>query len=318
LRASIDVATDPVARMEHASLDAMPEAGVPRIVRYSRAGISLSGYPALVAEAAGTRVALRVLDVESAALRTQAGGVSVLIAREIREAVEHHVAYHPLAEELCALLARAGIEDAVAFVARSVARIAVGDSMTAPREPAALLAIARSAERTLAESVAFVVRTMHAMLVATEEILARTRGIKPNAQGGPKEQILARLAEVLARETGAASIADPIATLSQGLEAIATADRDELAQRARLIAMLVARLERLREIGPVRDRAIEDELAPWRVRVEAALRSRTRSLVELTALSRMFEEIEISRFAPKMPRNFPASEKRLAALLGDE
>jgi ATP-dependent helicase HrpA len=318
LRASIDVATDPVARMEHASLDAMPEAGVPRIVRYSRAGISLSGYPALVAEAAGTRVALRVLDVESAALRTQAGGVSVLIAREIREAVEHHVAYHPLAEELCALLARAGIEDAVAFVARSVARIAVGDSMTAPREPAALLAIARSAERTLAESVAFVVRTMHAMLVATEEILARTRGIRPNAQGGPKEQILARLAEVLARETGAASIADPIATLSQGLEAIATADRDELAQRARLIAMLVARLERLREIGPARDRAIEDELAPWRVRVEAALRSRTRSLVELTALSRMFEEIEISRFAPKMPRNFPASEKRLAALLGDE
>jgi hypothetical protein len=159
---------------------------------------------------------------------------------------------------------------------------------------------------------------MHAMLVATEEILVRTRGIRPNAQGGPKEQILARLAEVLARETGAAPISDPLATLSQGLEAIATADRDELAQRARLIAMLVARLERLREIGPVRDRAIEDELAPWRVRVEAALRSRTRSLVELTALSRMFEEIEISRFAPKMPRNFPASEKRLAALLGDE
>ena len=134
---------------------------------------------------------------------------------------------------------------------------------------------------------------MHAMLVATEEILARTRGIRPNAQGGPKEQILARLAEVLARETGAAPISDPLATLSQGLEAIATADRDELAQRARLIAMLVARLERLREIGPARDRAIDDEVAPLAARVREALAARSRTHGEKLAIRRMWEEIEL-------------------------
>jgi hypothetical protein len=32
----------------------------------------------------------------------------------------------------------------------------------------------------------------------------------------------------------------------------------------------------------------------------------------------MFEEIEISRFAPNMPRAFPASERRLEAMLGEE
>ncbi len=318
LRASVDVDTDPVARIEQQRVDVMPEQGVPKLIRYSRAGISLSGYPALVVEAAGTRVALHVLDVESAAFRKHAGGVAALIARDLREAVEHHVAYHPLAEELCALLARAGIEDAVAFVARSVARLAVGDAMLAPREPDEMLAVARRAERGLAESVSFVVRTMHAMLVTTEEILARTRGVTPHALGGPKERVLARLADVLARDSGAAPLSDALASLSLGLEAIATADRDELSQRARLVSMLMERLERLREIGPARDRAIDDELDPWRVRVASALRSPKRPLTELVSIARMFEEIEISRFAPKMPRNFPASEKRLASLLGED
>jgi hypothetical protein len=80
--------------------------------------------------------------------------------------------------------------------------------------------------------------------------------------------------------------------------------------------MLMARLERLREIGASRDRAIDDELAPLRVRVLAALRERSRPLASIDAIRGMWEEIEISRFAPKLPRAFPASERRLEDLLG--
>jgi ATP-dependent helicase HrpA len=319
LRSSIDAASDPVARIERDSIDALPDEGLPREIRYMRAGIALAGFPALVAEADGTRVALRVLDVESDALRTHATGVAALAAREIREAVAHHFAYHPLAEELCALLPRTGVDDAVNLVARCVARHAVGDAAGAPRDAARFLATVRASERGLAESVGFVVRSLHAILVAAEEILARTNGIAPDPHGEPKARVLARLAEVLRAEDADAAGAG-LAGLSglSGLSGLVGADRDELAQRARIVAMLLERLERLREIGPARDRAIDDELEPWRTRVGAALRSRARGLAERTSIRRMFEEIEISRFAPKMPRQFSASEKRLAAMLGDE
>jgi hypothetical protein len=80
--------------------------------------------------------------------------------------------------------------------------------------------------------------------------------------------------------------------------------------------MLMARLERLREIGASRDRAIDDELAPLRARVITALRERSRPLASINAIRSMWEEIEISRFAPKLPRAFPASERRLEELLG--
>ncbi|MCE2883582.1 MAG: ATP-dependent RNA helicase HrpA [Planctomycetaceae bacterium] len=327
LRASIDGATDPVARLERASVDAMPDEGVPASIRYARSGIALMGYPALVVEDGGRRVALRVLDVESAALRAHAAGVATLVAREIAEAVAHHFAYHPLAEELCSLLARAEVDDAPGFVGRCVARHAVGDATVAAREPAGLLSAVRAAERGLADAVAFAMRKIHGALVAVEEILARTRGVVADPNGEPKARILARLAGVLSGTVPIASGGhdpgasrdgrDPLPPLLR-LEAIACADRDEFAQRARLVAMLLERLERLREIGPARDRAIDDELAPWRARAVAALRSRTRPLAELVSIERLLDEIEISRFAPKMPRTFPASEKRLAALLGDE
>jgi hypothetical protein len=201
----------------------------------------------------------------------------------------------------------------VNLVARCVARHAVGDAAGAPRDAARFLATVRASERGLAESVGFVVRSLHAILVAAEEILARTNGIAPDPHGEPKARVLARLAEVLRAED-----ADAAGAGLSGLSGLVGADRDELAQRARIVAMLLERLERLREIGPARDRAIDDELEPWRTRVGAALRSRARGLAERTSIRRMFEEIEISRFAPKMPRQFSASEKRLAAMLGDE
>ncbi|MFM7259155.1 MAG: DUF3418 domain-containing protein, partial [bacterium] len=250
--------------------------------------------------------------------------VATLVARDIADAVAHHFAYHPLAEELCASAARAGVDDAPHFVARCVARHAVGDASVAARDPAAVLASTRSAERGLADAVAFAMRTIHAMLVAVEEILARTRGVFADPNGEPKARVLARLAAVLSEIVPAiaAERGDNRAKEARGLEdrleALACADRDEFAQRARLVAMLLERLERLREIGPARDRAIDDELAPWRARAAAVLRSRTRPLSELVSIERLLDEIEISRFAPKMPRAFPASEKRLAALLGDE
>jgi hypothetical protein len=47
----------------------------------------------------------------------------------------------------------------------------------------------------------------------------------------------------------------------------------------------------------------------------SALRERSRPLASIDAIRVMWEEIEISRFAPKLPRAFPASERRLEELL---
>ena len=299
LRASIDRTTDPVARLEREHVERMPDEPIPAEISYRRAGISLVGFPALVRADAG--VALRVLDRQGRALEEHKAAVAGFAAREIREAVEHHVAYDPLCQELHALVGLRGVDDVVDLVARSVAAQAVAEAVDVPRDGAALLAVARSVGRDLHDRVARSMRTLHATLVAAEEIGMRTRGVTPDPNGEPRARVAARLSELV----------------GDRLEPLARADRDGATRLLRLTQMLVARLERLREIGPARDRAIDDELAPTRVRVAEALASPARDPRELRAIRDMFEEIEISRFAPNMPRAFPASERRLEALLGE-
>jgi hypothetical protein len=75
------------------------------------------------------------------------------------------------------------------------------------------------------------------------------------------------------------------------------------------------RLERSYAAGESRDREIDDELSALRVRVQAARAERGRSPQSLDAIRAMFEELEIGRFAPKIPRRFAASERRLLEML---
>ena len=298
LRASIDRSRDPVAMLERDEMQSMPDDALAMRLAYTRAGIALVGYPALVRE--GARVALRVLESAVRAEEEHRAAVAGFVAAEIREAIEHHVAYDPLCQELHALLGLRGVEDTVGFVARSVAAQAVSENEAPPRDGAAMLAAARGAERALHDRVGRAVRTLHALLVAAEEVGERVRGVKPDADGEPKARIAARIEEIL----------------GASLEPIARADHEELSQRLRLVQMLLARLERVREIGAARDRANDDELAPLRLRVAEACATRGKSRAEILALRRMFEEIEISRCAPKLPRAFPASERRLETMLG--
>jgi hypothetical protein len=228
-----------------------------------------------------------------------AAAVAGFVAAELREAVEHHVAYDPLCQELHALLGLRGVDDSVGFVARSVAAQAVAEAGELPRDSAGAIAAVRRAERDLHDRVARSMRLLHAVLVSAEEVGERVRGTKPDALGDARARVAARLVEVLGAD----------------LEPVARADQEDLSQRLRLVQMLMGRLERLREIGPTRDRAIDDELAPWRERVAEACALRGKSRAELQAMRRMFEEIEISRYAPKLPRAFPASEKRLESML---
>jgi ATP-dependent helicase HrpA len=297
LRASIDRTQDPVALLERDEVAAMPDSAVPERLAYTRAGVALVGFPALVRE--GGRIALRVLDAAAKADDEHAAAVGVFVAAEIRSAVEHHVAYDPLCQELHALLGLRGVDDVVGLVARSVAAQAVAEADSLPRDSAGALAAARRTERDLHDRVARAVRMLHALLVAAEDVGERVRGVKPDAEGDARSQVAARLGEIL----------------GDGLEPIARADHEELSQRLRLVQMLAGRLERFREIGPARDRAIGGELAAWRARVAEACAARGKSRMEIRALRRMFEEIEISRFAPKLPRAFPASERRLDGML---
>ncbi len=301
LRASVDRETDPVARLERDEVDGLPDEPLPEELPYARAGIALTGHPALVAEdgAAGGRIALRVLADRGAAETAHADAVARLVAREQREAVAHHLAYDPLCEALFEAARSMGEPDPSSAVARAVARQAVAEAARAPRSSGELLAVVRGAARDLHERVAFTVRALHAALGVVAEVERRTRGAP---EGDPRDAVRRRLHEIVP---------------PGGLEAFASCDRDELRQRLRLVEMLLARLERMREAGPAKDRALDDELAPWRARVETAQRDPRRSAADRRAVRRMFEELEISRFAPRVPRAFAASERRLAQLLGD-
>ncbi len=303
LRASVDRASDPIALLERDRVEALPDAAIPETLAYTRAGIGLTGFPAMVVEFGeeGAVVALRVFDEPARARDAHAVACARLLAGALREAVEHHVAYDPQCEALLGLLGHAGEEDGVGFVAQLVAATVQAELPRVPRAAAEAIEAERRAGSGLHDRVAFVMRLLMALLGAVEEIEARVRGVAPHADGEPKARVAARLREVVG---------------GHGLTALEGCSRDGLAQRLRLAQMLMARLERLREIGASRDRAIDDELAPLRARVITALRERSRPLASIDAIRSMWEEIEISRFAPKLPRAFPASERRLEELLG--
>ena len=313
LRASVDRSTDPIALLERERVEQMPDAPIPESLAYRRAGIALTGYPALVREredgggdgvgdGGGFRTALRVVDGAAEARAAHAVAVASMLSREIRGAVEHHVAYDPVCESLLALCAHAGEIDGVSLVARLVASAVVGELPRVPRSMAEFVAAERASERDLHDRVAYTVRALHAILTTAAELESRLRGVRADAGGDPRARVAARLEELLG---------------ASGLRALDGCDREELSQRLRLVNMLLARLERLREIGAARDRAVDDEIAPLGARVREALRERSRTHAEKLALRRMWEEIEISRFAPKLPRAFAASERRLEELLGN-
>jgi ATP-dependent helicase HrpA len=304
LRASVDRATDPIAKIERDRVERLPDEPIPASISYTRAGIGLRGYPALAVEAPEGEpvVALRVFDGEAEAIRAHAVATARLLAAEIREAVEHHVAYDPGCEALLALLAHSGEEDGVGFIARLVAAGAIGEADQPPRSARDAIECERLAADRLHDRVAFVMRAVARILETAGEVESRLRGVVASPSGDAKARIAHRLAEILG---------------SHGLAALEGCDRDELSQRLRLAEMLLARLERLREIGSARDRAIDDELAPLAERVALALRDRSRTPAERRNIRRMWEEIEISRYAPKLPRAFPASERRLEELLGE-
>ena len=304
LRASINRGSDPVALLERDTVLALPDAAIPESIDFVRAGITLTGYPALVLEGSleARVVALRVVDVRATASVLHAKAVASLLAKEFRDRVEHHLAYDALCEPLLLLIAHAGEADGVGLVARTVAAEVVRSGSRVPRSMAEYLAVERAADHDMHDRVALVVRNLHTILTASEALSARLRGVIADAAGDPRARIAARLQEILGEHA---------------LEALAASDTEKLRQANRLVAMLVARLERLRDGGAARDRALEDELAPLAARVSHALRDRSRSESALHAIRRMWEEIEISRFAPKLPRAFPASERRLEQLLGD-
>jgi len=294
MRAAIDRARDPVALLEREDVAQLPDEPLPEVLRYMRAGIALTGYPAFVCEAAG-RIALRVLDTPIEARAAHAQSIATLLGAEYREAIEHHVAYDPLCEPLLALLAHAGEDDPVGFVARSVASGVLAEMSRLPRSMEEFIAAGRHGGHDLHDRVALAMRTLHAILVGAEEVEQRVRGVRPDPQGDTKSRVSARLKSVL-----------------RGLDCCG---REELSQRLRLVNMLRARLERMREIGGDRDLSIERELEPLGRRVAEALRDHRRSHESRLAIARMWEEIEISRFAPKLPRAFSASERRLEELL---
>jgi len=296
MRAAIDRAHDPVALMERDEVAQLPDEPLPESLRYSRAGISLTGFPAFVCEEPA-RIALRVLDTALDARVAHGAAVARLLGEAYREAIEHHVAYDPLCEGLVGLLTHSGEPDAVAFVARAVAAGVIGESPRIPRAMDEFLEAERRGEFDLHDRVALAMRTLHAILATAEEVDQRVRSARPDPQGDSRARIAARLQAVVA-----------------GLDCCG---REELSQRLRLVNMLRSRLERMREIGGERDLAIERELEPFARRVTEALRDHRRTHDARLAIARMWEEIEISRYAPKLPRAFPASERRLEDLLGE-
>jgi ATP-dependent helicase HrpA len=305
LRAGIDRTTDPVALLERERVERLPDEAIPLNIDYRRAGITLRGFPALSTEhdaesSDGVRIALRVFDGEREAGEAHRRAVAHLLGAEFRGAVEHHVAYDPQCESLLSLLFHEGVEDGVGFVARIVASGVVGECARPPRSMDEFLAAEDRGSLDLFDRVALTVRTLHVLLAGAAEVDGLTRGSIADPSGDTRARVAARLEQALG---------------GRSIEGLVGCDRDELSQRLRIVGMLRARLERMREIGGDRDLAIDAELAPLAARVAEAMRDRSRSADSQRAIRRMWEEIEISRFAPKLPRAFPASERRLEDLL---
>ncbi|MFM7050906.1 MAG: ATP-dependent RNA helicase HrpA [Planctomycetota bacterium] len=301
LRAGIDRATDPVALLERDAVEHLPDAPIPREIRYARAGIALKGHPALVLEDGGARIALRVVDRPDRADLLHREAVALLVSREQREAVDHHLAYDPQCEELVARAAAWGVGDAPAAVARLVAAQTVAEAPEAPRDAAAMLAVVRAAAPTLHDRVAQTVRLLGAVLGEALELERRLRGAKAAAAGHGLAAVAARFGGIVRRGS---------------LELLVGCSREELAHRLRILQMLRERAARIAE-DAARDLRHDGELAPLRARVAEALADGRRPAAAKHAIARMMDEIEISRFAPRLPRQFAASERRLEAMLDD-
>ncbi|MFM1804577.1 MAG: ATP-dependent helicase HrpA [Planctomycetota bacterium] len=310
LRASVDRSSDPIALLEKERIEVLPDEPVPESIRYERAGIGLVGYPALTVERGAGRdsgdaderpvVALRVHDDPLQARLAHAVGFARLLAEEIREPVEHHVAYDAGCEELLSLLAHEGEEDGVGFIARIVAAGVAAEMPRVPRAAAEGSEAVRLAGIELHDRVAFVMRVLMAIGLALADMEARLRDIRAVREGDPNQRIAWRLGEIVG---------------GHGLVGLEGCGRDQLSQRLRLVQMLSQRLDRLRESGAARDQAIDGEIGGLGERVRRALGERWRAPEHRIAIRSMWEEIEISRFAPKLPRAFPASERRLEDLL---
>ena len=333
LRGAIDRNNDAIALLERESVTQMSDDEIPLELAYQRAGIRMVGFPALILEGTGNAVgvALRVFDVHALADEAHRAAVGVFVAQEMRDAIHHHVAYDPLCEEFLTRLAYwcGDDTDGTMVIARLVAAQGVAEAPRPPRSMSEFLAVVRALEPSVQTRVSIALRTLHAILGEADEVLLQVRNFteRVNSVTINVAGYKSKVTKSPARASNAAST--PLSLAGERIAArlnmivpratvreIAACDRDELAQRLRLTAMLRARAQQVFLNGPAQDAVIHEELARLQARVDAAVGHRTRTLELRRATRRMLEEIEISRFAPKIPRQFAASVRRLDHLLG--
>ena len=93
-----DAAADPeIDRWSLGPIDALPESPIPREVIVRSRGVAIAMHPAIEPAEGGDRIALRLRSDPDEADAVTGEALVSLFAREAREAILHHLDYHPLA-----------------------------------------------------------------------------------------------------------------------------------------------------------------------------------------------------------------------------
>ncbi|TCO83169.1 ATP-dependent helicase HrpA [Plasticicumulans lactativorans] len=286
-------ADDPVARLERADVGDWDFGPLPDELTFVRNGVTLKGYPALVAE--GERLALRVLDAPERAAAAHREGLRRLIALRAREPVKHLRRNLPGLAAMALHFVKAGTQEELRedLMGAIVDRAFLADGL--PRERAAFERALEHGRGRLMAIANEVCAQVAQALASYHEIRKRIGGQVPLAWMEAVADIRGQLDALVHPGFVSATPAAALRRLPVYLKAV------EL------------RLQRLN--GQLdKDRARRAEIQRlWNAYRQCAERQARRGGhdPELDHLRWMIEELRVSQFAQELRTAYPVSAKRV-------
>ncbi len=286
-------ADDPVARLERPDVHDWDFGTLPEELEFSRNGIALKGYPALVVE--GDKLALRVLDHRDRAEAAHREGLKRLIALRLREQTRYLHRNLPGLAPMALHYIRVGTQEQLRddLYAAVLDRAFLSEGL--PRDRAAFEACLERGRGQLMTIADEVCASVGRALASFHEVRKRIAGQVPLAWIEAVKDVQAQLDALIHPGFVAAT---PYAWL------------------ARLPVYLKAAELRVQRLGGQleRDRSRRAEIQRlWNAYLQRRDRHRKQGIEdpELERVRWMIEELRVSQFAQELKTAFPISAKRV-------
>ncbi len=285
-------------QFEREIVDGFPAEPIPSAVQYQRAGMEVRGYYGLSSELrAGKRLLmLRVAATEGEALAMHQDAIARMLAEESKDALVHHLQYAPSFEALAScwrsLRATEPLESAAMSRIASLWLAQRASTEPFPRSATAFAPLRDEFQRAL-----------HAATTAAWDPIARfVRDAAAISAWIASDHPASMLASKLAIR-GRFDAMHVTSALSEGSSSSFLELQAEL-------AVLAARVERLRDGSPQQDIAREQEVQPFRAQLEAWKTAGSPSATFESA-QRLLRLYEAQIFAPRLVTSKGTSLKRL-------